>query len=318
MLNKRDVIIVGISLLIFLIEIASTVSYDIDDPVLGNKDAKVTIIEFSDYQCPFCRKFWTDTLPELKKNYIDTGKVKLVLRDFPLVSIHPSAQIASEAAECVREKGRDSAYFKYHDKLFEEQNKLDSGTKSGPVTKTVQFTAADLKKWAKELGYDIGSCLDDGKYSSEVEKDLADGSAAGVQGTPSFFINGKMLGGAYPYSEFKKIVDEELGENTDSSESSGGSGSGSGGEPITGEIIDEEEKAETCFGCKVEEKCYPLGYRKSGKFCSAEDNAFQVQLEEEISCENNFECSSYVCVSGKCVSGGLLQRILNWFGKLFS
>lgn len=182
-----------------------------DDPVLGNKDASVTIIEFSDYQCPFCRKFWTDTFSELKKNYIDNGKAKLVFRDFPLTSLHPSAQIASEAAECVREKGRDEAYFKYHDKLFEEQNKLDSGTKAGPVTKTVQFTGADLKKWAKELGYDIGSCFDSGKFTSEVEKDLADGSAAGVQGTPSFFINGKMLGGAYPYSEFKKIIDAELG-----------------------------------------------------------------------------------------------------------
>ncbi len=190
--------------------IKSDVGVD-DDAVLGNKDAKVTIIEFSDYQCPFCRKFWTETYSELKKNYVDTGKVKLIFRDFPLTSIHPSSQIASEAAECVREKGGDAAYWKMHDKLFEEQNILDSGTKAGPVTKTAQFTAADLKKWAKEIGYDIESCLDSGKYSGEVQKDMADASAAGVQGTPSFFINGKMLGGAYPYSEFKKIIDAELG-----------------------------------------------------------------------------------------------------------
>src|SRR3989304_1908007 len=85
-----------------------------DDAVLGDKNAPVTIIEFSDYQCPFCRKFWTETLPSIKSQYVDTGKVKIVFRDFPLTSIHPSAQPAAEAAECVREQGGDKAYFEYH------------------------------------------------------------------------------------------------------------------------------------------------------------------------------------------------------------
>src|SRR3989338_7030937 len=103
-----------------------------DDAVLGNKDAPVTIIEFSDYQCPFCRKFWTETLPSIQKKYIDTGKVKFVYRDLPLTSIHPSAQPAAEAANCVREKGGDEAYFKMHDKIFQEgrvsvQNFLQKG-----------------------------------------------------------------------------------------------------------------------------------------------------------------------------------------------
>src|SRR3989344_7320374 len=82
-----------------------------DDPVLGDKNAPVTIIEFSDYQCPFCRKFWTEILPSIKSEYIDTGKVKFVYRDFPLTSIHPSAEPAAEATNCVREQGGDEAYF---------------------------------------------------------------------------------------------------------------------------------------------------------------------------------------------------------------
>lgn len=181
-----------------------------NDPVLGDKNAPVTIIEFSDYQCPFCRKFWTETFSLIKKDYIDTGKVKFVFRDFPLTSIHPAAQVAAEAAECVREKGGDAAYWKMHDKIFEEGNIIDSGSKTGAVTKTAQFTKEDLKKWAKDINYDIATCLDSGKFTSEVQKDLADGSAAGVTGTPAFFINGKLLAGAYPYSEFKKFIDAEL------------------------------------------------------------------------------------------------------------
>ncbi len=180
-----------------------------DDPVLGSPDAPITIIEFSDYQCPFCRKFWTETLPSIKKDYIDTGKVKFVYRDFPL-DIHPMAVPAAIAAECVREQGRDSAYWKMHDKIFEEQNILDSNNKEGPVRSTVSFTEGNLKQWAKDLGYDIDSCLDSEKFKSEVEKDLAEGSNAGITGTPGFFINGIKIEGALPYSEFKQVIDAEL------------------------------------------------------------------------------------------------------------
>ncbi len=178
-----------------------------DDPVLGDKNAPVTIIEFSDYQCPFCRKFWQDTLPELKKNYIDTGKVKLVYRDFPL-GFHPNAIPAAEAANCAREKDGDKAYFKMHDKIFEEQNKLDGGT-----VKSTIFDGWDkevLKKWAKDIGYDIGSCLDSDKYASEIQKDESDGQAAGISGTPGFFVNGQLISGAQPYSVFKQLIDTEL------------------------------------------------------------------------------------------------------------
>ncbi len=182
-----------------------------DDAILGDKDASVTIIEFSDYQCPFCRKFWTETMPQLKKNYIDTGKVRFVYRDFPL-GFHPNAGPAAEAAECAREVGgSDEAYYKMHDKIFQEQNKLDGGDpNTGPVQSTVS-EGWDLKKWAKDLGYDIGSCLDSGKYTDEVQNDESDGQASGVQGTPGFFINGQPLSGAQPYSVFKQMIDVELG-----------------------------------------------------------------------------------------------------------
>jgi len=176
----------------------------------------MTIIEFSDYQCPFCRKFWTETYPQIKSQYVDSGKVKIVFRDFPLTSIHPMAQSSAEAVECVREKGGDAAYFKYHDKIFSEQNILDSGSSTGAVTKTVVYTNDDLKTWASEIGYDIGSCLDSGKYKSEVQKDLSDGSRAGVQGTPGFIImksdsgKGTLLAGAYPFSAFQQVIESEL------------------------------------------------------------------------------------------------------------
>ncbi len=166
-----------------------------DDALLGDKNAPVTLIEFSDYQCPFCERFWQQTLPEIKREYIDTGKVKLVYRDFPLTSIHPMAQPAAEATECVREKGGDEAYWKMHDKIFENQQAL---------------SVDNLKKWAKELGQDIGSCLDSGKFRGEVQKDTQEGSAAGVQGTPAFFVNGRLISGAQPFPNFKQAIDAEL------------------------------------------------------------------------------------------------------------
>ncbi len=171
-----------------------------DDAVLGDKDAPVTIIEFSDYQCPFCARFWSDALPQIKSQYVDTGKVKLVYRDFPLTSIHPMAQPAAEAAECVKDaaggqgKG-DKAYYEFHDKIFGNQ---------------VALSDASLKAWAKELGYDIESCLSSGKFKSEVQNDLQAATAAGGQGTPYFVINGKPLSGAQPFSSFQQIIEAEL------------------------------------------------------------------------------------------------------------
>lgn len=172
-----------------------------DDAFLGNKDAPVTIIEFSDFQCPFCRRFWSETLPQIKKEYIDTGKVKFVYRDFPL-SFHAGAQPAAEGTECAREQGK---FWELHDKIFEEQAKQGSST--------IQFNKSDVVKWASRIGLNTGKfnqCLDSGKYKQEVEKDIADGTAAGVTGTPATFINGRLVVGAQPFAAFKIIIDEEL------------------------------------------------------------------------------------------------------------
>lgn len=168
-----------------------------DDAVIGDKNAPVEIIEFSDYECPFCQRHYQQTYGQIKKDYIDTGKVKYALRDFPL-SFHQQAQKAAEAAECAGELGGDEAYFKMHDKLFGEG-----------VAKGVE----GFKAYAKAIGLDtkkFNDCLDSGKMSSEVAKDISDGGAAGVQGTPAFFINGKLLSGAQPFSAFKQAIDAEL------------------------------------------------------------------------------------------------------------
>lgn len=172
-----------------------------DDPVLGNPDAPVTLIEFSDFQCPFCRALWRDTLPQIKSQYIDTGKVKLVYRDFPL-DIHQSAQITAEASECAHEQGK---FWEFHDKIFEEQDKQGTGT--------IRYTEADLRKWASEIGLDtkkFNECLDSGKYKQEVEKDLQDGIAAGVTGTPGTFVNGKLIKGAVPFASFEAVIEDAL------------------------------------------------------------------------------------------------------------
>jgi protein-disulfide isomerase len=173
-----------------------------DDPVLGSPDAKVLMIEFGDYQCPSCRMFWKDIEPRLKKDYIDTGKVKLVFRDFPLMQSHPEALLAAMAVNCAGEQGK---YWQYHDKVFREQyNKGDD---------VIRLKAADLKKWAKDVGVEqpkFDQCLDSEKFKDEVMKDKADGDAAGVQGTPTFFINGRVMGGAQMYPEYRKVIDELL------------------------------------------------------------------------------------------------------------
>lgn len=175
-----------------------------DDPFLGPEKAKVTIIEFTDYQCPFCRRFWKETLDQIKREYINSGKgVKFVLRDFPLTSIHPMAQKLSEATECSREQ---SKFWEMHDKIFEEQDKLGQGTISA-------YGINDIKNWAVQLrlnGGQFNQCLDSGKYADEVRKDFEDGSRAGAGGTPTFFINGIPLVGSQPFENFKVIIDEEL------------------------------------------------------------------------------------------------------------
>jgi protein-disulfide isomerase len=165
-----------------------------DDAIEGDANAPVTIVEWSDYECPFCARFYSQTLDQIRTNYVDTGKVKLVFRDFPL-SFHKQAQKAAEAAECAGEQGK---YYEMHDKLFEE------GVSGG---------VSSFKQYAVDIGLDTSKfdeCLDSGAMASEVAKDMQDGQAAGIRGTPGFIINGQAVSGAQPFENFKKIIEAEL------------------------------------------------------------------------------------------------------------
>lgn len=168
-------------------------------PALGNKDAKVTIIEFADYRCPFCEKFFTDTESQLKKDYIDTGKVKLYFRNFAFLG-DPSV-VAANAAECANEQGK---FWEFHEYLYKNQP---------PESDTTMYNTDTLTQSAANLGLNANqfrTCLSSKKFDSSVSKDLSDGQAAGVSGTPTVFINGISIVGAQPYSAFKTIVDQEL------------------------------------------------------------------------------------------------------------
>ena len=178
-----------------------------NDPVIGNPDAPITIIEFSDFQCPFCARFHVQTLPLIFEEYIEQGKVKLVFRDFPIQSIHPNALPASVAAECANEQGK---FKEMHDMLFDKQSEWSK-----------QETAIALSmfsQYANEIQLDeetFDFCLTNGKHIDEIRKDLDDGREYGVSGTPGFFVGNDQIGyvelkGAQPFDSFKKIIDAQL------------------------------------------------------------------------------------------------------------
>lgn len=173
-----------------------------DDAVLGDKNAPVTIVEFSDYQCPYCADFETGAFPLIKQNYIDTGKVKFVYRDLPLNGRHPQASMAAQAAECVGEEG-DDLYYKMHDLLFETL----SDWSGNPLAKDVFVSLAN------DLGVDIQACLDNETMLSEVTDDQTAALSYGVRSTPSFFINGLYVKGARDYEVFQQVIDRFLKDN---------------------------------------------------------------------------------------------------------
>lgn len=162
-----------------------------NSPARGSASAPIELIEFADFECPFCRAA-APTVKRVLETYGD--RVRLVYRNFPLQS-HPNARPAAEAAQCAHEQGQ---FWAYHDRLFGEPDKLGE---------------ADLKKTATALGLDgarFNRCFDEHRYKTAVDTDAQAGSDAGVSGTPAFFINGRMLTGAQPYEAFKRVIDEEL------------------------------------------------------------------------------------------------------------
>ena len=173
-------------------------------PSLGREDAPVTMVEFSDYQCPFCKRHFLTVLPIIKKEYIDTGKIRYVFRDFPIASLHPQAKKGHEAAYCA---GEQNKYWEMHDTLFENSK---------------DFSVPALKRYAQGIGLDgdrFNTCLQSRKYASRIEKEIAEGTKAGVRGTPSFFIGpsgsgGKITGtivrGAQPLARFRRVIENVL------------------------------------------------------------------------------------------------------------
>ncbi|MFH1838023.1 MAG: DsbA family protein [Candidatus Kuenenbacteria bacterium] len=162
-----------------------------NDHIRGNFNAPISLVVFSDFQCSYCSRF-KETIDETLKNYKD--KVRIIFKHFPL-SFHQNAQKAAETSECANEQGK---FWEYHDKLFANQE---------------QFSIDNFKQWAKELKLDskkFDDCIDSGKYSEKVKKDLAEGQSKGVEGTPATFVNGKLVSGALPFENFKSIIDLEL------------------------------------------------------------------------------------------------------------
>jgi len=174
------------------------------DPFRGAANAKVAVIEYSDYQCPFCGRYEKDTYGQITKDYVDTGKLKYVWRDMPL-DMHPNAMKAAVAANCAGVQGK---FWEMHDRMFANQQEL---------------APADLSKHAEALGLNVGqfqSCLDSNRFDADIKADIADATKANINGTPSFLIgvvqpNGsvkitKKLVGARPYADFKAAIDSAI------------------------------------------------------------------------------------------------------------
>lgn len=183
------------------------------DPILGDKNAKLTLVEFSDYECPFCKKTFTELLPDLKKNYIDTGKVRLIYKNLPL-SFHQNAAKEAEAALCAQDQGGDIAYYKYHDQIFTKTTSGGTGIALDQLpilAKTIGLNVTQFKK-----------CLDSGKTKTQVDKDLAEAQKVGANGTPTWFlgktagadsVEGVIMVGAQPFNVFKTAIDQQLSQD---------------------------------------------------------------------------------------------------------
>jgi protein-disulfide isomerase len=177
-----------------------------DDMTKGSDSAPLVLVEFSDFECPFCGRFSSQTLPSIVTEYVDTGKLQIVYRDFPL-SFHPTAQKAAEATECADDQGKG---WEMHDLIYANQGQMGSTQASAVST---------FKSWAIDLNLDsttFDSCLDSGKYESEVLSDASDGVAIGVRGTPAFRLGRRdgsqivEISGAQPYEVFQANIEQLL------------------------------------------------------------------------------------------------------------
>ena len=166
--------------------------------LLGSADAAVKIVEYSDYECPFCGRFHEDAFPQIKEKYIDTGLVSFEFKDFPLPS-HVNAQPAAQASYCAGELGGEDTYWAMSQTLFQNQDNLNKKS---------------LSKYAADLGLDVSEfeqCVDERKYTDVIKNNMQEGIRAGVSGTPSVFINDVMISGAQPFNVYEDIIEDMLG-----------------------------------------------------------------------------------------------------------
>ncbi len=171
---------------------------------IGSPNAPVVIVEYTDFECPFCSRYFSETYPQIKENYIDTGLVRYVFKDLPLTSLHPRAGAAAFAARCA---GDQEAFTGMHDMLFTQQTEWNTA-------QDLDSLLAFFNGYAEELGMDVDvftECLLTGKHQSAIMADLEEAMGLGIQGTPAFFINDTFLSGAQPYAEFERIIEEALG-----------------------------------------------------------------------------------------------------------
>jgi len=178
------------------VETQQVVRYDIpvdDDPVLGSEGAPITIVEFSDYECPYCRQWHSEVYTQLMDTYGD--QIRFVYRDFPLESIHANARPATEAANCALEQGE---FWDFHDKLFSME---------------LGLSPSAYQEYASQLDLDLDEfqeCIDSGRYQQEVQSDFEFAANLGVRSTPTFFINGIAVVGAQPFEIFQQVIEREL------------------------------------------------------------------------------------------------------------
>ena len=176
---------------------------------LGDPAAAVTIVEYSDYQCPFCRRHFQQTMPQIKSDYIDTGRVYYVFKDFPIATLHPMAYRLHEAALCVGDAANSEAYWQVHDLFFAEAEQFQKNSEEA-------MDATILQALEAEGLPDVSDCLQDGQFTETVQAGVAEGQMLGLNATPSFFINGYPLVGAQPYDVFQYAISlAESGELED-------------------------------------------------------------------------------------------------------
>lgn len=170
-------------------------------PMKGNASAKITIVEFGDFDCAYCKEFYETVYKKLMKEYVETGKAKYIFVNFPLTSVHPRAQKAAEAAECAYDQGK---FWEYHDIIYENWD---------PEAEKDALSDEDLKRYAEEVGLNMNEfndCFENGKKMLAVQEDYQEAIKLGVTAAPSFYIDGSLIGGAQQYKVFKQIIEYKL------------------------------------------------------------------------------------------------------------